>query len=129
MPEVKLSADCFLLASLARCRCSFSFLFLLVIYGQLSRYPDKTLACLGLLEPKVSKAETWDPIEGLFWGSDESAAFRRLVGRIYKASSKPMSDAEKEKLVPYKPHMAIMVKVHENVLNLCREQVRARGVD
>jgi hypothetical protein len=93
-----------------------------IIRSQLLDHSDRTLACLGFYEPKISADEVWNPIRDMF-GWKNQTEFDAHVQAVYKPPS-VLTKKDRHDLVPpnLELYMESYVRAHDNVVKLCREQ-------
>lgn len=99
-------------------------MMLQVLYAQLSLSSEPILACMGLYDDDAPDEERWHLFRDLY-GWTDAAAFDDYVKSVYIPHA-PMTLEEKDELVPpaYRLHMEGLVRMHDQVLDLCRRQRR-----
>jgi hypothetical protein len=93
-----------------------------IIYAQLSLHSSRTAGCFGFFDGNSTSTDFWDTIQDMF-GEEDPAGFHNHMKEVYMPPS-PMTDENKRAMVPkqYDLPMESMIRAHENVLKLCREQ-------
>lgn len=120
-------------------------LMLQALYAQLAYAPRQTLACLGLYRDEDDRSATatgggrrgaasdfdeWDPgplIRDMFgWSNDPGAFDRCWAATQQQGNTTSKSNGTLLSLQPSdRVHVEAMVRAHDQVLQLCRRQVRA----
>lgn len=100
---------------------------LYIIHSQLLlTHSDKSLACYGLLELNNDKSDDddmWKSLQALLgWKINDAHDFEDYMKRIYQPPS-TLSAEQQGKLVPshIQVYMDSLMRVHDQVVNLCRE--------
>jgi hypothetical protein len=94
-----------------------------IIYAQLSRHSSRTAGCFGFFDDSSTSVQFWDPLQDMF-GGENPAGFQDYMKKVYKPPL-PMTKEKQSAMVPkqYDLPMESMMRAHENVLRLCREQI------
>jgi hypothetical protein len=97
-----------------------------IIYAQLSLHSSRTAGCFGFFDGNSTSTELWDPLQDMF-GEEDPAGFNNRIKEVYMPPSL-MTDKEKRAMFPkqYDLPMESMIRAHENVLKLCREQIGSK---
>jgi hypothetical protein len=100
-----------------------------IIYAQLSNHSSRTAGCFGLFDESSTSVPFWDPLQEMF-GGENPAGFHEHMKQVYKPPS-PMTNEKRSALVPkeYDLPMESMMRAHEKVLSLCREQFSSNKKD
>ena len=94
-----------------------------VMYRQLQTFPDRTLACWGLFETPALDS-TWTSLRKIqLW--DDTASFDAAVNRTWRTKT-PMTDDVRHTWFPpgVQPAMQTLLRQHEQVVELCLQQVQ-----
>jgi hypothetical protein len=94
-----------------------------IIYAQLGNHSRRTAGCFGFFDDNSTSVQFWDDVQDMF-GGDNPAEFHEHMKKVYKPPS-PLTKKKRKRLVPKEYHLPMesMVRAHENVLRLCREQI------
>jgi len=99
-----------------------------ILYGQLSRHASRTLGCFGFLEPNVTNEEVWEPFREIF-GWQDRAKYYKSMEEAYKPQPHILTDEDRAAIIPknYQVYTNSFASAHEDMVQLCRNQVAATG--
>jgi len=98
-------------------------LLLNIIHAQISSYPNQNAGCLGFFDSNDTQKELWGPVRDIFGWQDRQLEFNTTVQEVFHPPA-VMTDEVRMKLVTPESQAAMdsMIRAHESLLSLCREQ-------
>jgi len=93
-----------------------------ILYAQLSTFPNRLAGCWEFDDTLLSSQDQYEEINDVL-GFHNNSVLRQAIEKIYRPRPR-LTDSDKRNIVPleFAVYMTSMSKIHERVVNLCKQQ-------